>query len=197
MHPRLKKIIFNKLYEDLKHAEIIHFQDSIWFIDREKKYWYLEYEKNGTLWWRHDFFTNFFLLFSIGRLEYQEIIAEWMKEVLNLKVDTILIPPSICTPQMKEVLNLKVDTMHIFSLVLYFPMKEVLNLKVDTIESGEFVSGYMIEEILNFNLDTNIKFVSTSMRPLMGDALNFKVDITPEAHVPIRYMVEEVLNSTL
>jgi hypothetical protein len=153
MHPRLKKIIFNKLYEDLKHAEIIHFQDSIWFIDREKKYWYLEYEKNGTLWWRHDFFTNFFLLFSIGRLEYQEIIAEWMKEVLNLKVDTI--------------------------------------------ESGQFVSGYMIEEILNFNLDTNIKFVSTSMRPLMGDALNFKVDITPEAHVSIRYMVEDVLNSTL
>jgi hypothetical protein len=153
MHPRLKKIIFNKLYEDLKHVEIIHFQDSIWFIDREKKYWYLEYEKNGTLWWRHDFFTNFFLLFSIGRLEYQEIIAEWMKEVLNLKVDTIA--------------------------------------------SGQFVSGYMIEEILNFNLDTNIKFVSTSMRPLMGDALNFKVDIKPEAHVSKRYMVEEVLNSTL
>ena len=70
MHPRLKKIIFNKLYEDLKHVEIINYKESVWFIDREKKYWYLECEKDGILWWKYDFFTNFFRLFSMERSEF-------------------------------------------------------------------------------------------------------------------------------
>ena len=88
MNTRLKKRIFDKLYEDLKHAEIIDCGSSIWFIDRDKEYWYLEYEKNGTLWWRYDFFTNFFLLFSMERSNYERVIAEWVEEVLNYKVDT-------------------------------------------------------------------------------------------------------------
>ena len=95
MHPRLKKIIFNKLYEDLKNAEIIHFEDSIWFIDREKKFWYLEYEKDGILWWKYDFFTNFFMLFSMERSEFEGVIADWVEEVLNCKVKTAHTEPPI------------------------------------------------------------------------------------------------------
>ena len=87
MNIRLKKRIFDKLYEDLKYAEIIDCEDSIWFVDREKKYWYLQYKKSGKLYWMIDFFTDFFLLFSMGRLEYEQVIAEWVEEVLNCKVD--------------------------------------------------------------------------------------------------------------
>jgi hypothetical protein len=87
MNIRLKKRIFDKLYEDLKYAEIIDCMGSIWFVDREKKYWYIEYRKNGTLWFRHDFFNNFFLLFSMERSQYEQVIADWMEEVLNFKVD--------------------------------------------------------------------------------------------------------------
>ena len=85
MHSRLKKIIFNKLYEYLKNAEIIHFENSIWFIDREKKYWYLQYRKSGLLLWRYQFFNNFFLLFSMDRSKYERVIVEWVEEVLNCK----------------------------------------------------------------------------------------------------------------
>ena len=88
MHPRLKKIIFNKLYEDLKHVEIINYKGSVWFIDREKKCWYLECEKDGILWWKYDFFTNFFRLFSMERSEFERVIADWVEEVLNFKVYT-------------------------------------------------------------------------------------------------------------
>ena len=38
---RLKKVIFDKLYNDLFNVEIIPY-NNIWFIDRDNKYWYFE-----------------------------------------------------------------------------------------------------------------------------------------------------------
>jgi hypothetical protein len=90
MNIRIKKRIFDKLYNDLKHAEIIHCKDSgsIYFVDRDKEYCYLEYDKSGKLWWRYPFFNNFFLLFSMQQHKYEQVIAEWVEEVLNCKVGT-------------------------------------------------------------------------------------------------------------
>jgi hypothetical protein len=89
MNIRLKKRIFDRLYEVLKDVEIIDCEDSIWFVDRDKEYWYLEYKKSGKLYWMIDFFTDFFLLFSMGLDEYEQVIAaEWVEEVLNCKVDS-------------------------------------------------------------------------------------------------------------
>ena len=87
MNDKLKKLIFKKLYDDLADAEVIECIGSIWFIDREEKYWYLEYEKSGKLWWRYQFFLNFFNLFSIEQNEYELIIKNWVEEVLNCKID--------------------------------------------------------------------------------------------------------------
>ena len=84
----IKKRIFDKLYEDLKHAEIIDCMGSIWFVDRDKEHCYLEYEKSGKLWLEYQFFNNFFLLFSMQQHEYERVIADWVEEVLNCKVGT-------------------------------------------------------------------------------------------------------------
>jgi len=127
MHPRLKKIIFNKLYEDLKHVEIIPYKDSIWFIDREKKYWYLQYEKLGYLRWRFDFFTNFFRLFSMDKSEYERVIADWVEEVLNSKVDTTFRSIIFSNFTVEEVLNSKVDTTKYLSWVTNNKVEEILN----------------------------------------------------------------------
>ena len=88
MNLRLKKIIFDKLYDDLSNVEIIPYNNSIWFIDREKEYWYFEYRKTGKLYWRWEFFRYFFQLFSLDMKEYEQIMSEWVEEVLNCKVDT-------------------------------------------------------------------------------------------------------------
>ena len=53
---KLKSVIFDKLYQDLKHCEIIPYDGSIYIIDRDNKFLYFEYDKGGTLWWRYDFF---------------------------------------------------------------------------------------------------------------------------------------------
>ena len=87
MNPKLKQIIKNKLSEDFSSVSIINYNGSIWFIDAKSKYWYLEvYKKTKTLWWRLDFFEDFFLLFSMEQREFVPIIIEWVEEVLNSRV---------------------------------------------------------------------------------------------------------------
>jgi len=89
MNNKLKKIIFDKLYMNLSDAEIIKHDNTFWFIDVDEKYWYLRYQKlDGVLWWRYDFFNDFFMLFSMEQKEYEPIISEWVEEVLNNKVIT-------------------------------------------------------------------------------------------------------------
>ena len=132
MNNKLKQIIFDKLYEDLKHVEIIPHNESIWFIDREKQYWYLEYKKSGSLWWRWQFFSIFFPLFSIEYEEYQWIIAEWVEEVLNCKVITPKIVQWLRLRSVEEVLNCKVITPRTTQSCFYWMVEEVLNCKVIT-----------------------------------------------------------------
>jgi hypothetical protein len=87
---RLKKIIFKKLAKDLSNVEVIPYKGSIWFIDRDKKYWYLELKDDGTLWWRYDFFERFYQAFSLEHVDYEPLIKEWVKQVLNYKVVTTM-----------------------------------------------------------------------------------------------------------
>jgi len=152
MHPRLKKIIFDKLYEDLKNAEIIHFQNSIWFIDREKKYWYLEYQKSGHLWWRYDFFTNFFRLFSLEQSEFERVIAEWVEEVLNSRVNTTVCNRYRQMEGVEEVLNSRVNTTKFDRSRLNRSVEEVLNSRVNTTCSLIIDSMFSVEEVLNSTL---------------------------------------------
>jgi len=156
MHPRLKKIIFDKLYEDLKHVEIIPYKDSIWFIDRDKKYWYLEYEKSGHLWWKYDFFTNFFMLFSMERSEFERVIADWVEEVLNFKVDTTISVGRLGNFMVEEVLNFKVDTTKSSRLMIPFPVEEILNFKVGTTTPFIEPTDEEAEDVLNFKVDITL-----------------------------------------
>jgi hypothetical protein len=174
MHPRLKKIIFNKLYEDLKNAEIIHFEDSIWFIDREKKYWYLEYEKNGRLFWRYQFFNNFFLLFSMERSEYERVIADWVEEVLNSRVNTTDLTYKNTHAKVEEVLNSRVNT-------TWKSLREV---------------NWLVEEVLNSRVRVKTTFSNSVMYPITEEeVLNFKVDTTKKKGNLLLNWVEKVLNS--
>jgi hypothetical protein len=106
MHPRLKNIIFGKLSNDLKNVEIIHLGDLIWFVDREKEYWYLEYQKNnGLLYYCDKFFRNFFLLFSIECNEYKNIIKDFVEMVLTFEVKNIYIRYYQSITELNDVLN--------------------------------------------------------------------------------------------
>ena len=135
MHERLKKIIFKKLDQDLGHAEIIvDDNNSIWFIDRVNKYWYLELKSVGVLWWRYSFFNDFFPLFGMERKEYEPVIAEWVEEVLKCNVSsTNTLEISTAVP-VEEVLKHGVSSTNSKEL-LRFEVEKILFLKAGVREN--------------------------------------------------------------
>ena len=125
--PRLKDVIFNKLLNDMKGAEIIEDNGSIWAIDPDEKYWYFELEKDGTLWWRSDFFRNFFRLFSLERDEYEPLIRDMVGDILNRKVGTSLSSSSPLEIRVGDILNRKVGTSNPITRRGKFVVGDILN----------------------------------------------------------------------
>ena len=109
---KLKQIIFNELYTQLKDVEIIPYNGSVWFINRSEKYWYLELNSNNHLWWRYSFFVDFFQLFSLEVYQIEPLIREWTENILNHKVSTTIHRTIDDTLLVEEVLNYKVSETH-------------------------------------------------------------------------------------
>ena len=154
---KLKNIIYKRLNKELGHVEIIPYKDSIFFIDRENKYWYFEFDKSGTLWWRYSFFENFFLIFSLENEEYKTILGDWVEEVLNCKVSTTGVFHYLRHLQVEEVLNCKVSTTRVKSTRCSIGVKstrcsigveEVLNCKVSATQRLERLHPRLMEEVL-------------------------------------------------
>ena len=124
---RLKKFIFDKLYKELSHLEIIPYDNSLFFIDRKEKYWYLELENNGTLYWRFGFFSEFFQPFSMESPVYVKIISDWVEEVLNHKVSTTIVKNISFPFKVEEVLNHKVSITYQTELDKCNQVERVLN----------------------------------------------------------------------
>jgi len=145
MHERLKKIIFKKLDQDLGHAEIIvDDNNSIWFIDRGNKYWYLELKSVGVLWWRYSFFNDFFTLFGMERKEYEPVIAEWVEEVLKRGVSSTNGSSRWMKSPVEEVLKHGVSSTNSKEL-LRFEVEKILSLKAGVRENKT-----KIKKIINF-----------------------------------------------
>jgi hypothetical protein len=154
MNPRLKNIVKNKLSEDLSSVSIIDYSGSIWFIDAKSKYWYLElYKKTKTLWWRLDFFEDFFTLFGMEQNEFVPIITEWVEEVLNTKVGSIPRCGAASKRRVEEVLDGEIVSTNQSD----FPFDRHMEDAVGVILKGEAVSTYrqkrrqetQVEKILN------------------------------------------------
>jgi hypothetical protein len=165
MHPGLKKIVFRKLNQDLSKVEIILSENqSIWFIDRANKYWYFELEKSGKLWWRYEFFTNFFPLFCLEIDEFQPLLSEWVEGILNCGVSSTSNPGANAYDQVEGILNSGVSStgdlgMERISTVESIlnhgyrkgsrKVDEVLNHKVSITEYCGIIPNYDLEEVLN------------------------------------------------
>ena len=193
IHDKLKKIIFDKLYKDLSHVEIIPFKNSIWFIDREERYWYFEYEKPDVLWWRWGYFTDFFTLFSLESEEFQWVLSEWVEEVLNCKVNTSNRIKWMYCDEVEEVLNCKVNTPQVYPMPNIHQVEEVLNCKVNTTSSFLGSTPNMVEEVLNYKVKTPLKTIADNSY-FVEQALNYKVNKISHAVTNLWNQVGEVLN---
>jgi hypothetical protein len=169
MNPRLKKIIFSKLNDDLSKVEIILSENqSIWFIDRANKYWYFELEKSGKLWWRYEFFTNFFPLFCLEVNEFQPLLSEWVEGVLNRGVSSTSHPGANAYDQVEGILNSGVSATGDLGMERIATVEgilnhgyrkgsrkvdEVLNREINEIDGGELINSTTVEKVLNIEIN--------------------------------------------
>ena len=164
----LKDFIYQQLYEELSNVEIIPYKDSIWFIDREKEYWYFEFDMSGTLWWRFHFFTSFFKIFSMNPDNFTPILSSWVEEVLNHRVSTTFFLVGADALEVEEVL---------------------ISTTIETIIQAE----KRVEEVLNHKVDTTIRSIAQNTQ-WVDKVLNHKVSTTQTGNAPPLSFVKDVLN---
>ena len=194
MNPRLKNIIKNKLSEDLSSVSIINYNGSIWFIDPKSKYWYLElYKKTKTLWWRLDFFEDFFILFSMEQREFVPIIIEWVEEVLNSRVYITKVWRGIDSNGVEEVLNGEVVSTIAEADVIVASVEEVFNGGVVTTRSPSGPRQVMVEEVLDGKILSTVGNLPPSQ--VMVEKILGEVVSTQGTPGSFRLEVEEVLKS--
>jgi len=146
---KFKRIIFDKLTSDLSEVDIIFHNDSLWFINREKKYWYLELEKSGKLYWRWQFFTNFFSPFTMERNEYEPLIKEWVESVLNCGVITTVLRKGENSPMVESVLNCGVTTTVKKVVNVLGMVESVLNRGITITMMNSSNEDVLVESALN------------------------------------------------
>ena len=171
---KFKQGFINLIENELNKCEIIYNPNTkgIWFVNREEKYWYLEYKvESNYLWWRYDFFKSYIDLLSMTSEVFTEVISEWVENKLNGKVDTTkslnfpnglavedtlnckvltTCPNSGTTSnQVEETLNCKVLTTKMCILTEDMEVEDTLNLKVDKIQSRWENFGVRVEDTLN------------------------------------------------
>lgn len=191
MNPGLKKVVFRKLNLDLSKAEIILSENqSIWFIDRANKYWYFELEKSGKLWWRYEYFTDFFTLFCLEVNEFQPLLSEWVEGIFDSNVNM--------TPRSGHRLHSTVEGIlnHGYRKGSR-KVKEVLNREINEIDGGElFEESKVVEDILNHKVvsishpNKGIDFV----QQILVNELVYKVESADPLDTPAYGSVDEVLS---
>ena len=154
---KLKQLIFKHLYKELGDCEIIPYNKSMWFINRDDKYWYFELDKTGTLWWRYDFFNSFFQIFSMSSEDFCPVLSSWVEEVLNHKVSPTSLPQQASSNQVEDVLNHKVSTTFYNTGGGGSLVEDVLNSKVSTTNGVCNSSRRAVDEVLNSKVSTTGK----------------------------------------
>ena len=192
MNPRLKQIIKNKLSEDFSSVSIIDYNGSIWFIDAKSKYWYLElYKKTKTLWWRLDFFEDFFILFGMEQREFVPIIIEWVEEVLNSRVYITKVWRGIDSNGVEEVLNGEVVSTQGTPGSFRMEVEEVLKSEVVSTYRQKLRQEFQVEEILNTK-ECSYDFVQEA---LVQDLIKNMIETTTPDSNSDYSRVEDALNS--
>ena len=80
----LKHSIFDLIIDDMDRDEIIDLGKSIWVIDKERRFWYFEYQVDTkNLWWRYDFFLPFLNPFNMSHPRYHDIFGEFFNHYLT------------------------------------------------------------------------------------------------------------------
>jgi hypothetical protein len=153
---KFKQGFIDRVEKKLKDCEIIYNPNTkgIWFINREERYWYLEYKiETNYLWWRYEFFNQLKELFCIPNEVFDEIISEWVENKLNCKVLSTSKGDGLKNYLAEETLNCKVLSTHWVAQTLRIRVEETLNCKVLSTNYYDNQLTKGVEETLNIKVN--------------------------------------------
>ena len=205
MNDKIKKVISNYLVKDLYNVEIIYYRDSIWFIDRENRYWYFEYHKvDKHLWWRWTHFTQALKIFSMDGEKEQSIFGELVnmiltkKQILEAKYPNKIFKTvgSVMNFEDKvdKVLNCEVKTTERKDKERYQVVDKVLNCEVEKTAPMASVVPSWLDKVLNNEVETTDGY-GWKPKPVVDEVLNCEVETTGEMNAEQLWEVDKVLNN--
>ena len=193
---KFKQGFIKQIEKELNKCEIIYNPNTkgIWFINREEKYWYLEYKiETNYLWWRYEFFNLLKTLLSMPDEVFNEVISRWVENKLNCEVFSIHAQIINNKILVEETLNCKVlSTMH-WNSDLSIQVEETLNCKVLSTSYENFQRTIMVEDTLNCKVDST-KSNHWIQSQTVEDTLNVNVVSTIGHCEEIPETVEDTLN---
>jgi hypothetical protein len=182
---KLKNLIFGYILKDLYNVEIIYYRDSIWFIDRENRYWYFEYHKvDKHLWWRWSHFTSALNMFSMEAEEKQYLFGDLVNIILIKKQKLESKYPNKIFKTVGSLMN--------FEDKVY----EVLNCEVETTDGAFYNDEIVTNEVLSVEIETIDYSKTHRLRPVTG-ALDYNVETTESVKGHLKYEVRDVLENTI
>ena len=204
MNDKIKKVISNYLVKDLYNVEIIYYRDSIWFIDRENRYWYFEYHKvDKHLWWRWSHFTQSLKIFSMDGEKEQSIFGELVnmiltkKQILEAKYPNKIFKTvgSVMNFEDKvdKVLNCEVKTTERKDKERYQVVDKVLNCEVETTGEMNAEQLWEVDKVLNNEVETT-SGSDIAISEGLDEVLNCEVETTAAGNWGAFFKVDEVLN---
>ena len=205
MNDKIKKVICDYLVKDLYKVEIIYYRDSIWFIDRENRYWYFEYHKvDKHLWWRWSHFTQALKIFSMDAEKEQSIFGELVNIILTKKQKLESKYPNKIFKTIGSVMNFEdndgvvtkneIKTTDGHGWKPRFVVDEVLNNEVETTRPRGSFFGVLEDEVLNNEVETTNR-VRQRRYEIVDKVLNSEVETTSGSDLAMSSGLGEVLNN--
>ena len=89
IHPKLKKLIWEKITQDLRNKSLLTWKNELWVLDLDSKEWYLTILAEGIAWYNQDFFKAYTNLFSLSSRQLASIIKEWIENVFEVRLTSV------------------------------------------------------------------------------------------------------------
>lgn len=89
IHPKLKKLITEKIDEDLLKKRIVTYKDEFWILETENTNWFLYFDATNSVYYNQKFFQTYRDVFSVNSSQLSTIIREWVENRLGVRVTCV------------------------------------------------------------------------------------------------------------
>lgn len=89
MNPRIKKLVYTKLEDDLFDSFLFQYGNEIWLLNDSKSNWFFRVDSNGLLDYNQKFINSCLSIFTLDSSEKNKLLKDWFEKSTGLSVRSI------------------------------------------------------------------------------------------------------------